>query len=294
MLLSMTGFGSAHGQVDGVEYAIETRSVNNRYLKISLKLPEPWASAEGEFEKRVRGRLRRGTVTLSVRMKVPQDLAAYRVNTAAVRQYVDQLRELETDRADSLLRIDLGALLALPGVCEPPPLEELCERTHEGLVALVDQALAGLIDMRREEGRALEADLLGNCDVVERNLALVAGRCDVVVQEYHDRLAARVAELTNAGRINVDEDILAREVAIFAERCDVAEEVSRLTGHITQFREALDAGEPIGRKLDFIAQEMLREANTIASKSNDTEIARAVVDVKTAIDRIKEQVQNVE
>jgi uncharacterized protein (TIGR00255 family) len=293
MLRSMTGFGAAQGQVDGVEYAVEVRAVNNRYLKAVAKLPESLASAEGEVDKLIRSRVGRGTVTLTVRMRVPDEMSAYRVNAAALQRYIEQLRPLEVD-ANPTLRIDLGAMLQLPGVCEPAPLEDLARRTQDGLMDIVAQALDALVKMRQVEGDALKADLLSNCKVIEKNLSLAAERAPQVVAEYHRRLAARVQELTGQGNLKIDEDILAREVAIFAERCDIAEEITRLRGHVAQFREAVKMKEPSGRKLDFIAQEMLREANTIGSKANDAEIARAVVDLKTAVDRIKEQVQNVE
>ena len=291
MIHSMTGFGSASGQVDGVEYAVEIRSVNNRYFKISMKLPDSFSEAESEIEKLLRIRLERGSVTLSVRMKVADDQAAYRVNEAVVRRYLEQLRILETD-GDPTLRIDLGTLLQLPGCCEPPPLAELVQRTKAGLMALISQALDALVEMRAREGEALRDDLLKNCDMLEENLRLAAERAPQVVADYQQRLAGRVKELVDEVKVRIDDEHLAREVAIFAERCDIAEEIARLTGHLDQFRSAVERDGAVGRKLDFIAQEMLREANTIGSKANDAEIARACVEIKTGIDRIKEQVQN--
>ena len=159
---------------------------------------------------------------------------------------------------------------------------------------MVREAVDKLLQMRLQEGESVRADLLAQCEVIEQNQKAVVARAPVVLQEYHGRLRARVEELTQAGKIKIDEEILAREVAILAERSDIAEEISRLTSHAQQFRQAMDSSEPSGRKLDFIAQEMLREANTIASKANDAEIARAAVEIKTAVDRIKEQAQNVE
>ena len=293
MLRSMTGFGTAQGQIEGVEYAVEIRSVNNRYFKAVIKLPDNFPQAESDIEKQVRARLSRGTVTVSVRMKLPDELAAYRVNSAALQKYIEELKPLEIE-ANPALRIDLGSLLQLPGVCEPQPLDEIIERSRSGLMGLVDRAVADVVKMREAEGKALKADLLARCREIEAGLAIAAERSPLVVQDYQKRLAARVRELTAAGEVKIDEEHLAREVAVFAERCDIAEEVSRLRGHLDQFREAADSPEPAGRKLDFITQEMLREANTIASKANDPEIARAVVDIKTAVDRIKEQVQNAE
>jgi len=293
MLRSMTGFGSAAGQVESVSYVVEIRSVNNRYLKISCKLPDFLAAAESEIEALVRHRVQRGTLMLSVQTRLPEDRAAGRVNAAVLSNYLDQLRMIDVE-GNPMLRVDLATLMQLPGVCEPPSLEGLVESTRDGLLALVAQAIENLAKMRRKEGDNLKADLLGNCDEVERNLAAIAEVSPKVVVDYHDRLALRVAELTRAAKISIDEDLLAREVAIFADRCDIAEEITRLRAHVEQFRQTGDSPEPAGRKLDFIAQEMLREANTIASKANSAEIGRHVVDIKTAIDRIKEQVQNVE
>ena len=293
MLRSMTGFGGAHGQAHGIDYAVEARSVNNRYLKAFINLPESWGEAETEIEKRIRSRVSRGTVNVTVRMKVTEEQAAHRVNLPALRQYLDEIRPLAADRGDGI-RIDLGAMMLLPGVTEPPALEDLCSAGRDDLMGLVDAALDALIQMRCEEGKAVEADLREHCRTIEDNLTVVTASAPEVVKAYHERLAARVADLTADGRANIDEETLAREVAIFAERCDIAEEISRLGGHVAQFRTILDSEEAAGRKLDFIAQEMLREANTIGSKGNGAAISRAVVDIKTAIDRIKEQVQNVE
>jgi len=293
MLRSMTGFGAAQAEVEGVAYTVEIRSVNNRHFKLTAKLPEIWYGAETEIEKRIRREIRRGTVIINVRMRVPDERAAHRVNAGALRSYIEQLKMIEIG-ADPTMRVDLSLLLQLPGVCEPPPADEICHATRDGLMELITEALENLVQMRLHEGQALKDDLLANCDVVEANLATVQERSPKVVQDYQERLASRIQELTNAGRAEIDADALAREVAIFAERSDVAEEAARLTAHLAQFRETAHASGPAGRKLDFIAQEMLREANTIASKANDAEIARAVVEIKTAIDRIKEQLANAE
>lgn len=293
MLTSMTGFGSVQAEIQGVEFSVEIRSVNNRYFKLSCKLPETWASLETEIEKLVREKITRGSVSLAARVRIPDDQAAYTVNTAALMRYIEQLRIVEVE-VNPAIRLDLASLLQLPGVCTPPALEDLCDKTRDGLEKLVRKAIESLLEMRRHEGKALRAELLSYCDSIERELAGIATRSPDVVKEYHERLRGRVQELTEAARVNIDADTLAREVAIYAERCDIAEEIARLGGHLKQFRGAVDSPEPAGRKLDFIAQEMLREANTIASKSNDVAIAQAVVEIKTAIDRIKEQSANAE
>lgn len=293
MLRSMTGFGSAEGEVDKVRYVVEIRSVNNRYFKAAIKLPEGFAAAEPEIEKLLRDGLSRGTVMLSVRLRVAGEMSAFPVNTEALRRYVEQLRLLAVE-ADPTLRIDLGTLLQLPGVCEPPEMSKLWQRTRGGMMDLIDQAVGRLQEMRRREGQDIRADVVKNIEAIEQHLAAVAERAPTVARDYCARLAERTRTLTGEAGLQIDEDVLAREVALFAERCDIAEEIARLRGHLEHFRHDLDGGGPVGRKLEFIAQEMLREANTIAAKANDVEISRAVVEMKTAIDRIKEQTQNVE
>ncbi len=289
----MTGFGAATGEVIGVEFSIETRSVNNRYLKLSLRLPDSLQMLETKIDQLVRTHLQRGSVNLSVRMKVPDSEAAYHVNTVALNSYLEQVKPLEID-ANPMLRIDLASLLLLPGVCQPPALDELAERVEEGLLALIGQALDELVKMREVEGKAIVDDLLCNAKLIEDRLADISAKADDVIQLYHDRLRDRVQMLTAKAKLHLDEDTLAREVAIYAERSDIAEEISRLTTHLKEFRKICDSSQPMGRKLDFMAQEMLREANTIASKGGDADIARSVVDIKTAIDRIKEQAANLE
>ena len=293
MLRSMTGYGASHAQISGAEYDVEVRSVNNRYFKASIKLPDSWSSAESEIERILRQAATRGTVTLSLKMKLTEDRAAGVVNTNVLSRYLEQLKIIEVD-ANPTLRIDIGSMLLLPGVCETAPLDDILHESREELMDLVRHALGEMVRMREEEGKALGKDLVAQSSIILEKLALVAQRSPQVVLDYHERLANRVKDLTNAGKIDLDNDVLAREVALFAERCDIAEEISRLRSHVEQFLKTMDSPEPSGRKMDFIAQEMLREANTIGSKASDAAIAMLVVDIKTAIDRIKEQVQNVE
>ena len=292
MLRSMTGFGAAQGQCDGVQYTVEVRSVNNRYIKTAVKVPDIWASIETEIDKLLQARLTRGSVTLSVRMRISNENAAYTVNAAALKSYAAQLEAIDVGSLAGA-NVNLASLLQLPGVCEPPRLDDIREKTRDGLMELVVQAIDALVAMREQEGLVVQEDLLSQCKIVSETLSEVGARSPHVVVEYQQKLTDRVTELTRAGKVNIDEDHLAREVAIFADRSDINEEISRLTGHVEQFNKVCQSNESVGRKLDFIAQEMLREANTIGSKANDTEIARGVVEMKTAIDRIKEQVQNV-
>jgi uncharacterized protein (TIGR00255 family) len=226
-------------------------------------------------------------------MKVSDEQAASTVRHGVLESYADQLKQIEAG-GDTSMRIDLASLLLLPGVMEPPSLEDIVENTREDLFGLIHQAVDGLIEMRQAEGQSLAEDLLGHCEVIREHLAAIEERAPQVVIDYHQRLTERVEELTRQAKLNLDEDALSREVALFAERSDIAEEIHRLNGHLEQFRQATDLDEPAGRKMDFIAQEMLREANTIGSKANDADISRRVVEIKSAVDRIKEQVQNAE
>lgn len=294
----MTGFGDASAQEQGIHFAVEVRSLNNRYFKPTIRLPEPISGLEAELETLLRKKLIRGSITLTARMMASGSAAISRVNDEALVSY---LEHLETIRArvssDQAVTIDLTALMTLPGVlAEAEDDVSLVQKCRGTLTKLVDQACERLLEMRRTEGDALSAEFATHLKLIEKTTAKVAERAPVVVEEYHQRLQTRVDELIARAKLEVDKVDLVREVAIFADRADITEELARTRGHLEHFRKILDAdgNEPAGRTLDFIAQELLREANTIASKSNDAEISRAMVEVKSSIDRIKEQVQNVE
>lgn len=294
MSRSMTGFGQARSEVGAAQYTVEIRSVNSRYFKASIRLPEIWAFLESDIDQILRKRLHRGSIHFTMRMKTESADAAYEVNVPAIERYIEQLDTIRPDQADVALTVDMASLMQLPGVCTPPEPDRLLETTAPSLMKMIEQAIDGLIEMRAVEGRVVAKDMLDRCGTVEQRVAEISRRTGEVVTEYHQRLKRRVEELTAAANIKIDQQDLAREVAVFAERCDIAEELSRLLGHVQHFRAVLDKEDQAGRKLEFIAQEMLREANTVAAKANDGEIARNVVEIKTGVDRIKEQVQNIE
>jgi uncharacterized protein (TIGR00255 family) len=296
MIRSMTGFGDAAAKTDGVSYHVELRSVNNRYFKASLRLPEAVAALEAEMEMVLRRKLYRGSIVLTVKLKIEGELAASRVNDEALLAYLEHLETIQSRLTTQESRIDLTQLLTLPGVLQPSQDEiTLMERARPVLTKLVDEAADRLLAMRSAEGRAVADDLLGQLALIRQRMNLIGGRAPAVIEEYHHRLRGRVEELLARAELKFGEVDLIREVALYAERSDISEELSRMAGHLDQFAHVVEAkDDAVGRTLDFIAQEMLREANTIASKSNDTTISRAIVEVKAAIDRIKEQVQNVE
>jgi len=299
VIRSMTGFGEASGQVEGVHYAVELRSLNNRYFKALLRLPEEISGLEAELEADLRRELTRGSVTVTVKMRLPDAQAAHRVNDEALLRYLDHLETIHARVAKEghAANIDLTALLAMPGVLQPSEDEAaMLARSRPAVLDLAQQACDRLVQMRVTEGRSLAADLQKHCEVIRGSLAKITGRAPTVVEEYHVRLRSRMDELMARAELNVAEQDLIREVAVFAERADISEETSRIEGHLNHVGQILKASDkdPAGRTLDFLAQEMLREANTVASKSNDEDISRAIVIVKGAIDRIKEQVQNIE
>jgi uncharacterized protein (TIGR00255 family) len=292
MILSMTGYGEAQRNEDGVAYALELKSLNNRYLKTSIKLPEHLAVFESEVEKLLRERLDRGSVTFVLRVRDNRADAAQEINVAAVESYLTQLSRIS---AKAQVHIDLAPILALPGVIQPPQISESeREAQWKVIAALADEAIRHLVTMREIEGKAIRTDLLAQCRQIRENLAVIAERAPTVVQEYHQKLLQRTNDLLNQSKLQLSLDDLRREIAVFAERCDINEEIARLTSHLDQFARLCDGNEQAGRKLDFLAQEMLRVANTIGSKANDSTIAHRIIEIKGAIDRLKEQVQNVE
>ncbi len=294
MIRSMTGFGVASAEVDGARYVVEVRSLNNRYFKAAIRLPEEIMGLEAEFEPALGKRLSRGSVVMTVRFSDASANAAATINTRAIQRYVDQLRTVAG--SDGAPRLDLAALLALPGVVIASGGEQLLDQARRVLMRLVDEACDGVLVMRSREGAGIHRQLHELCRRIGRRLDVVAGRAPEVVQQYRRRLKERMDALTAEASYAVREEDMLREVAVYAERSDIAEEVQRLQGHLEQFAEIIDAEneEPAGRTLDFLSQEMLREANTIASKCLDTVISREIVEIKGDIDRIKEQAQNVE
>lgn len=293
MIHSMTGFGEAQVQQGGQTYHVEIRSFNQRYLKVAIHLPDELGYLENDVEQLLRRRLSRGSVTLRLYVRNVGPEAGLALDTGTVRAYLHELRAVSGD--DPRVTIDLATLLTLPGVCPPPELTDEQRQQRAKLVTeLATAALDRLIAMRATEGRALAADLQTHCGVIREALHTVRARSPAVLTEYRDRLRARIADLIADSNVHLAEEDLLREVSVYAERSDISEELNRLEGHLQQFEALIDAAEPAGRKLEFIAQEMLREANTMGSKSGDVLIAREIIEIKAAIDRMKEQVANAE
>jgi uncharacterized protein (TIGR00255 family) len=296
VLLSMTGYGEARHQSDALTLSIELRAVNNRYLKVSVRAADPYHLLEPDFEKVIRQTVRRGTVQVHLRVErqyAPQD---FRINAVALRSYVDQVREVMSelglrDHPESWL----GPMLALPGVVpEPGAAPQMLEEEWPLFEKVLQEALNRLQAMRQDEGRAMAQELLQHRDFIAGQLDLIRRRAPAVVEEYRERLHDRVRKLLGELDVVIDRSELIKEVSIFAERSDIAEEVVRLASHLDQFQEFLKEPESTGRKLEFLTQEMFREANTIGSKASDVAISRHVVEIKGTLEKIRELVQNVE
>ncbi len=294
MLLSMTGFGEARRRKDGVAVGVEVRTVNSRFFKLSVRSSEGYSALEPRVEQTVRERIRRGTVQVSLRIDQSHRPDDYRINEGVLGHYRKQLDALEREWG-AAETVTLAVLLALPGVVEEhSPESNRAERDWPVIRETLEAAMDSLETMRQDEGRAMAADLAANCGQIGTSLAAIAARAPLVAQDYRSRLAERLQR--NLAELDVELDLAAvvREVALFAERADISEEIIRLRSHLEQFEAIMGAPESAGRKLEFVSQEMLRETNTIGSKANDVEIAQQVIEIKTAVERIREMLQNVE
>jgi uncharacterized protein (TIGR00255 family) len=288
----MTGFGEARHQDPRGLIQAEVRTVNHRYFKLSAKVSESCAMMEPALEQLVREKVKRGSVQLSLKVERPRRPEDYRLNLVALASYRDQLKSMPgfEERA-----IELGQLLALPGVVADAPAPEAAQEEEWPRIQRVATiALEALQASRAQEGRAMAAELITLCRAINDHLGQIAERGPHIVQSYHKKLAERVQFLAHEQGVTIEPRDLAREVAILADRCDISEEIVRLRAHLTQFLTILEETESSGRRLEFLSQEMGREINTIGSKANDVEISRAVVEVKAVLEKIRELIQNVE
>ncbi len=293
-LLSMTGFGDARDERDDHALSAEVRTINNRHFKLNLRTTEGYGALEARIEAVVREYVRRGTVNLNLRIRHMSSAEDYRLNAEVLENYIDQLQKLSAKRGfDEKLRLE--PLASLPGV-----IEQLSSEAHDAeevwplLEPTLRSALGAMTAMRVAEGRALGADLEAQLGAVETSLKNIAARSPQVVEGYRQRLQDRVGEALAKFNVSIEPIDVVREICVFADRSDISEEIVRLRSHLAQFSQALQSAESAGRKLEFICQEMGRETNTIGSKANDAEISHEVVDIKTALERIREQIQNVE
>ena len=295
MVRSMTGYGRGERAFDdGVQVTVEVRSVNNRYLDCAVKLPRAYIFAEDAIKARVQGGVARGKVDVFVTItRSGGDDMVVTVNEALAKSYIDALHKLHGLSGGKARREYYPTDLArFPDVLTVEKQAEDLDAMKERLLTALDTAIADFNTMREREGERLAADILGRADAIERLLGEVEERSPQTVADYRARLEAKMREVLQ--NTQVDEARLLTEAAIFADKVAVDEETVRLHSHLGQLRELLSAGGAVGRKLDFLIQEFNRETNTIGSKCSDLEITRRVVDMKAEIEKIREQVQNLE
>jgi uncharacterized protein (TIGR00255 family) len=296
VLLSMTGFGNAVRQSESAYVSIELKAVNNRYLKVSMRLPDVVARFESDIEKLVRENIARGAIQLSFRVRLTSQSNGYSIDRTVLDAYLQQLAEMTKELpAERTSPVALSDLLQLPGVVAESELSvESVESVWPTLEAALRETLGHFQDFRRTEGASMLQDLKVQCDSIERQVDEVEKHAPVVVSEYREKLLDRVRKAIQDTDVPLEDKDVIREVAMFADRCDINEEITRLRSHIQQFHRFLDDEKSMGRKLEFLGQEMFREINTIGSKANNVTIAHNVVEMKAAIERIREILQNVE
>ena len=302
MIVSMTGYGRAFREGHDFSCHVEIKSVNNRFLKTVVRVPDDLSDCEVEIEKILRETLGRGSVIVNVTVTTPAAAAAAPVNHKAAEYYLQQLTTLVNSAAKKRSKtaipfsIDLAQLLLLPGVCSPVATidEKMRLKTRDTVLKLVHDAIKQLTQMRQREGQSLWRDLEVHLDQMREAVENIRSQAPQVAKQYHERLRARVMQLVSDAKLSLNDSDLLREVALFSERADISEELARLGAHLDHFKEVAQKQSQAGRTLEFLAQEMLRETNTIGSKASDGQIGRWTLQLKGSIDRIKEQVQNVE
>jgi uncharacterized protein (TIGR00255 family) len=292
MLRSMTGFGAASSEADGASLRVEVRSVNHRHLSVKTRLPEALAALEPEIEERVRSKCERGTVSVSLAWERGEDAALARVDHEAARRYARELADLAGELGIPAA-LSLDTLVTLPGVVSESAAGVDGSRARAAVLELVEEALARMLAMRAAEGAALASDLRGNARALEKLAERIRKRVPGIVRSHRTALAKRVQALLG-GKTPVTGADLAREIALLADKLDVSEELARLASHLGQLETFLARGGRIGRQLDFLVQEIFREVNTIGAKCSDATVAHWVVEAKTRVERLREQVQNVE
>lgn len=291
MIKSMTGYGKANLLKDSREYQIEIRSVNHRYLDISVKIPRILGYLEEEIKKYISNKVKRGKIDVFVNFQNNSlEGKEIKINSDIAKVYIEELKRIAKQENISS-EIDINEIAKYPDVLEIQNTQDE-EKIKKEVIETISIALNNFIEMRQIEGNKMGEDLLNRIEKIKTNIEKISSLSTGLIEEYVVKLKSRVQELLQNQEI--DETRLAQEVVIFADKCSIEEEVTRLNSHILQFKSLINSKEPIGKKLDFLIQEMNRETNTIGSKANNLEITNGVIDIKTELENIREQVQNIE
>ncbi len=292
MIKSMTGYGRGSIQENGRSFTVEIKSVNNRYLDVYIRLPRQISSLEDRIRKYVSTRISRGKVDIYISQdKFSEDDIEINLDENVARAYYNSLCTLK-DKFQLKDDITLSMLVDIPDVLKIEKKEEDKEEIWNAIIKAIDESLNMFVDMRSSEGLKLSKDISERCDFIQEKVLEIENKCPVVVDEYREKIRQRVSEYLK--EIEIDESKLLNEVAFFSDKVNITEEIVRLKSHLVQMKKTLSLEEPVGRKLDFLIQEMNRETNTIGSKSSDLFITNLVVDIKSELEKIREQVQNIE
>ena len=291
MIKSMTGFGKYNDIMNDREYQIEVKSVNHRYLDISVKLPRQLCYLEEIIKKEVSKNIKRGKVDIFISFNNnSQEGRELKIDKDLAKNYIKEIKDISREE-DIVSTIDLVELLKLPDVLNLKYNQE-DEQIKQEVISVLKVAIDQLVKMRSEEGNKIYDDLMRRIDTIESKIIKISEKSTGLIQEYVVKLEGRVKEILQTEEI--DKSRIAQEVVIYADKSSIEEEITRLKSHISQFRNLLQSNEAVGKKLDFIIQEMNRETNTIGSKSNCLEITNNVIDIKTELEDIREQIQNIE
>ncbi len=285
----MTGHGQGAAANDLAQVTVEIRTVNNRFLKLNV-YSELNAQFQSELESQIKASINRGSVSVRVNALLQKRQQEYALNKDAINAYWLQLSEI----AGGSQSVGIESVMGLPGVVDDAAREDRSEIIWPLVKIAAAEALKHLGEMRSQEGDAMLTDVLANCQTIEAQLTSIQSIAPRMVDAYVKKMTDRINSMLEKFEVTFGASDIIKEVGVFAERCDISEEVVRLGNHIDQFNKIADLPQSNGKKLEFIVQEMLRETNTIGSKSNDSDIANHVVEIKTAIERIREMVQNVE
>ena len=292
MVKSMTGYGRHQELLDGMDITVEIKSVNHRYFDFTSKTPRIYGFLDEKLKSYVQSRVSRGKIECYVAVNnLEDDTVIVEVNKSLAKGYYDAFREL-SDCFSIENNITAGQLARFPDVLLVRKEEENEEKIWTAVKAVAEKAVDKFISMRETEGEKLRDDIVSRADVILSKVEYVEKRSPETVKEYTEKLLGRMKEVL--GDVSIDETRILTEAAIYADKIAVAEETVRLRSHLCQLKDFFNAEEAIGRKMDFLVQEINREANTIGSKANDVEIARCVLDIKSEVEKIREQVQNIE
>lgn len=289
MLLSMTGHGQAAVQNDQVRVVAEIRTVNNRFLKTNIHCDLD-AAHQAKLETLIKKSIKRGSVSLRLKTHLLGHAGAFKLNSSIIQSYWTQMSEI----AGSTQSINVESLLQLPGVVDENIDENLAAEIWPAAKQAVAGALEKLVQMQTVEGDVMKQDMGDNATLIADRLDQLKQLAPRVAENYSKRMTDKINLMLESFDVSITPSDIVREVGLFSEKCDISEETVRLGSHIDQFNQVLNGSESNGKKLDFLVQEMLRETNTIGAKANDSDIAHQVVEVKTAIERIREMVQNVQ